>query len=71
MGSHLLSISNSNLNEHSVVHLVTLCEIHLIFLILKAHKDERRGENVASVQSPAFDHRFLARGRLEVSLGDW
>lgn len=69
MELHLLPISNSDLNVPPMVHLVTLCGIHLIFLILKAHKDERKGKNVVSINT-AFDHRFLARGRFEVSLGD-
>ena len=48
---------------------------NLIFLILKAHKDERKEEgrkeeNVVSVQYTAFYHRYLAMGRSEVSLGD-
>lgn len=49
MEPHLLPISNSDLNVPPMVHLVTLCGIHLIFLILKAHKDEREGENVVLI----------------------
>lgn len=49
---------------------------NLIFLILKAHKDERKEEGrkkekVVSIQYTAFYHRYLAMGRSEVSLGDW